>query len=165
MSSHSRRRHVQRNWPLTGHQLQIAAEFISEHLIGNRIQWAFDKGWPTAVSLEKLEGLPFPADKRGRRQHVRAIRSLGRKIVPANRQAAGPSRAVIHRAGLRYLRHCGGVEHFNISHFVRYIQSMPAARRLYSKSSTSLALSDHAIRAILKECLGIVGKPGRKKTR
>jgi hypothetical protein len=68
----------------------------------------------------------------------------------------------IHRAALRYLRHCGGVDKFNISAFVKYVRSKPTAKRLY-RSGESRRLKDHAIRAILKQRLGIVGRPGRKR--
>jgi hypothetical protein len=81
--------------------------------------------------------------------------------VPTAKRAAAPSSMAILRAALRYLRHCGGVDNFNISAFVRYVQSKPTAERVYS-SGKSKKLTDHAIRAILKQRLGIRGKRGRK---
>jgi hypothetical protein len=94
---------------------------------------------------------------------VRELQKLSYKIVRGSKQAAAPSRADIHRAALRYLRHCGGIDKFNISRFVELVQLRPGAQRLYRQSNARQPLKDHAIRVVLRERLGIVGKPGRKR--
>lgn len=153
---------VHRDWPLDKHQEQVAADFIAAPQPSAQEQRAYEKGWENAIAYEELKASRAPTAKRARRERVRALRTLGHKIVPANRQAAAPARAEIHRAALRYVRYCGGVGNLNISGFVRYVQTKSAAHRTYRKSGTSRMLKDHAIRAVLKQRLGIVSKPGRK---
>jgi hypothetical protein len=68
----------------------------------------------------------------------------------------------IIQAARHHLRECGGVESFNISAFVRDIQSRPSVGRVYRGSTEPKPLSDHAIRNILKD-INITGKPGRPK--
>lgn len=153
---------VRPDLPLLEHHYGIVAQFLAEHPSKNE-QDAFDAAWPAALAYEELATSKVPADKQGRRKRVRDLRKLSNKIVPATRQAAAPSRVAIHRAALRWLRKCGGVENFNISKFAKYVQSLPSAQRISRKHGTSRALTDHAIRAILKERLDLVGKPGRKR--
>lgn len=162
MTGRPSRINVHRDWPLDKHQEQVAAEFILEPPPRSTEQRAYEAGWRNSLAYEELESRQIRDDERARREHVRALRRLSHKIVPASRQAAAPSRLEIHRAALRCLRECGGTENFNISAFVKEVQSQPSAWRVYRNSTKSKPLSDHAIRAILKGRLGIGGKPGRK---
>jgi len=148
--------------PLSEYQIEVAARFINGTPTKKQ-QDAFDTAWLDVLAYDKLATTKAPTDKQGRRKRVHDLRTLSHKIVPATRQAAAPSRVVIHRAALRWLRKCGGVENFNITEFVRYVGSMPAAQRLSRKHGTSRVLTDHAVRAILKERLNLMGKAGRRR--
>lgn len=153
---------VSLDWPLTDHQRRVAADFILNPPPSANEQRAYVAAWDIQIEYEELKAGRGPAGKRKQRQYVRALLKRERQLVSAPRRAAAPSRMEIHRAALRYLRHCGGVDEFNISAFVRYVQTKPTAQRRYG-SGKSRRLKDHAIRAILKQRLGIVGKPGRKR--
>lgn len=153
---------VRPDWPLTDHQRRVAADFILNPPPTANEQRAYVAAWDIQIEYEELKAGRGPSGKKEQRQHVRALRKRLRQLVSAPRRAAASSRMEIHRAALRYLRHCGGVAGFNMSAFVRYVQSKPTAQRRYS-SGKSRRLKDHAIRAILKQYLGIVGKLGRKR--
>ena len=152
---------VQRNRRLTSHQRKVAADFLARRPSPAE-QRAYEAGWRSALAYEELSACPAPADDRARQERERALRRLSHKIVPANKQAAARSRAEIHRAALRHLRECGGVDNFNISAFIRDVRSNPACFRVYRNSAKPRPLTDHAIRTILKRRLDITGEPGRK---
>jgi len=153
---------VIRDWPLTEGQKQVAAKFTSGSPPTTKEQCVYEAAWEIELEYEALRVGRGPVEKREQRQHVRALRRRERNLVSAPRRAAAPSRMEIQRAALRYLRFCGGVANFNISAFVRYVQSKPPAERTY-RSGKRRKLTDHAIRAILKQRLHIVGAPGRKR--
>jgi hypothetical protein len=151
-----------RDWPLTGGQKQDATDFISDPPITGTPRDVYEEAFAIEVEIDAVKTGQVLAGSRFRQRHVRALRRRVRQLVSAPRQAAGPSRLEVQRAALRYVRYCGGVEHLNITAFVRYVHSKPGAERVYS-SGKSRKLTDHAIREILKRRLGIVGQRGRKR--
>ena len=154
---------VRRRRRLTKHQREVAAEFISNPPPRPPEQSAYEAGWRNSLAYEALNDRQTPADELSRQEHDRALRRLSHKIVPANQQAAAASRSEIIKAARHHLRECGGVESFNISAFVRDIQSRPKVGRVYRGSTEPKPLGDHAIRVILKDHLDIEGRPGRPK--
>ena len=154
---------VHRDWQLIGNHRQVAEEFISLPPPGPAEQRVYEAAWKIELAFDELKAGRGLIGKRERRQQARALRRRAHKLVSAPRRAAAPSRMEIHRAALRYLRRYGDGDNFNISNFVKYVQTRPAANRMYRQSGSSRTLTDHAIRAILKQRLGIVGKPGRKR--
>lgn len=144
------------------HQEQVAAEFLASHTPNAKVQRTYEAAWEIELEREALKAGCGSLSVREWRQRVGVLRRQSRKLVSAPGRAAAPARMEIHRAALRYLQHCGGVGNFNISAFVRYVRSKPTAKRIY-RSGEGRMLTDHAIRAILKQRLGIVGKPGRKR--
>ena len=153
---------VREDLPLTDAQKEVASQFVATRP-STKAQIAFNKAWRTALAYDELAASEIPADKDKAREREQELNKLGNKLVPGTRQAASQSRAEIHRAALRWLQDCGGKEHFNISDFVQHVWSLPAAERVYRNGGKSQKLTDHAIRAILKERLGIAGKRGRKR--
>lgn len=137
------------------------ADFVSEPPITGTPLDVYEEAFGIEVEIDAVKTGQVSTGRRLRQQHVRALRKRARQLVSAPRRAAGPSRLEVQRAALRYVRYCGGVEHFNITAFVQYVHSKPGADRVYS-SGKSRKLKDHAIRNILKTRLGVVGKRGRK---
>lgn len=158
---------VRRDPQLNGQQMRVAASFISAPPPSAAQQRDFDAAWEIEVELAGLVAGPGALGIREWRQGMSVLRRRARHLGHAPSRAAAPSRLAIHRAALRYLRHCGGVENFNISTFVKYVQSRQCAQREYHTGRRA-TLGDHAIRSILKERIGIVrdryrGRPQKKR--
>lgn len=146
---------------LTNHERRVAKEFISA-APSAAAQSTYESAWDIELESEALREGRGPVDKIAQCERARHLRIRAHKLVPSARRAAAPAHIEIHRAALRYLRYCGGIDNFNITHFVKYVHSRPNARRVY-KTGRSSKLSDHAIRAILKQRLDIILDPGRKR--
>jgi hypothetical protein len=142
-------------------QRDIFAAFLSLPSPTSHEQARYDAGWRYSVEYERLKSQKVPIEKRQRKARVRELARLSHKIVSAHRDAALRASGPMKRLALLWLRKRGGVEHFNIAKFARYVRQRPPLARTYS-SGVAAPLSAKRIRVVLNE-LGIKGRPGRKQ--
>ncbi len=155
-----------REWPLNSdlhpHQEALAAEFTRSSPSPAEKR-AFARGWRYGVKSRRLKAEPEPIDPQARQRRDQELQRLNNKITLATRQAATSWQGEIHRLALNYLLQCGGKEHFNMTRFIEEVRALPEVQRYYRAAGQARPLSANAIRTVLNERVGIVGKPGRKK--
>jgi hypothetical protein len=135
---------------------------VKRHHNGGSRSLTFDEGFDVAIRMldaeERAEAATSTVD---REKWRREADRLANKITPPARQAASETRRAIIGEARRWIFAHDDMP--NIGAFIRHVQALPECSRQYRSADKPIPLSSNAIRTILRQHLGIIGKPGRPK--